>query len=130
MQAQGKSRLVTTCQGRVWEDPAVYGINKRAAHVELNNFQSSDDGVKYISRIGRELGAEPPRSGKKVLNGKWQFKLFPNPDNVPDDFVTGAKDDTWTQVRCPVFCTACAVADSACMSVIAAPGRPSCVFQR
>lgn len=103
MEAQGASRLVTTCKGRVWEDPTVYGINKRAAHVELNNFQSVHDGVKYVSQIGRGIGAEALKGGKKVLNGKWQFKLFPNPDHVPCDFIQGEKDDMWTQVRCPVY---------------------------
>jgi hypothetical protein len=102
MSAQNdRSALVTTCNGRVWEDPAVYGINKRAAHVELNNFHSVDDGLQYVSRIGRELTAKLPEkiSGKKLLTGKWQFKLFPNPDDVPADFVHGCTGDGWAQVR-------------------------------
>lgn len=98
MGAEGDSNLVTTCKGRVWEDPAVYGINKRDAHVELNSFQSVESGVSYVRNIGRKL-AKPPKCGKQVLDGKWHFKLFPSPDDVPADFVTGKKGDEWTQVR-------------------------------
>lgn len=92
--------LGTACKGRVWEDPSVYGINKRSAHVELNGFRAVDDAVKYVSQIGRELSAKPQNCGKQMLNGKWNFKLFPSPDDVPMEFMNSDIGKEWSLVSC------------------------------
>jgi beta-galactosidase len=118
-----------------WENPAVLGVNKRAAHAPLRSFRDADAAVAvFRPAVGGEAAvaaADPAlaplrvsteverqraatsatlaargvagsaSSGVRKLSGcDWAFKLFRNPQEVPEDFPqpSYAASD-WTSVR-------------------------------
>jgi hypothetical protein len=85
-QPSGMLSLVTPCGGRVWEDPSVYGINKRASHVPLHNHATREAALEDIVRIGRQTSGTRQPGSRLSLNGPWDFKLFSRPADVPDGF--------------------------------------------
>jgi hypothetical protein len=101
----------------------VYAINRRASHAELNAFHSTDSAVGYVKSIGRRVGTAPSECGKKLLNGQWQFKWYPRPEQVPAEFKDGDMDATCDEV-CSESCTlkgksaikSCALVRSASMA--------------
>ena len=80
-----------------WENPAVYGINKRAAHVTLRSYSNPREAFedyklyKHTSHSSRRL----------YLNSfPWCFKLFEKPSDTPDDFYKQDYDArSWDEVR-------------------------------
>ncbi len=63
---------------RYWEDPTVFELNKLAAHAHWQ------------------------RSTAKSLNGDWQFKLFNQPEQIPDSLIQGATlAANWGTIQVP-----------------------------
>lgn len=88
--------------GRIWENPQVFGINKRAPHVPLNSFVQSDSAVEHIFRIGRTVDKDEHSAHKQYLDGFWDFKLFRCPEDVPDAFfMPEFACNGWSQIRVP-----------------------------
>ena len=87
------ANLITIAQPHDWENPAVFGINKEPYHVPLFSFNTVDQALTY------ERNASPWVS---LLNGKWQFKLVPNPAAVPNDFgLQSFSDNTFSTIDVP-----------------------------
>lgn len=91
--------LLNSSGGFIWEDPAIIGVNKRAARTKLFNFSTASEAYKFVSSIGRKVGDKPPKGGRLLLNGDWRFKLFSCPTDIPEHFATGCIDDSWSKVR-------------------------------
>ncbi len=60
-----------------WENPQIVGVNKRPAHVPLTPFPDES-----------AVRDEQPSPFLHLLNGAWQFKLYPTPTTVPSDVVS------------------------------------------
>ena len=80
-----------------WENPAVYGINKRAAHVTLRSFTHPQQAFEHY-RLVSETTSSPRRL---ALNGtNWDFKLVDRPSEVPENFWDPQYDcSQWDKVR-------------------------------
>lgn len=80
-----------------WENPTVFGINKRNTHVPLRSHTSPDTAAAWFSQ---QRGAQ---SGIRItpLNGNdWAFRLFDKPAAVPHEFAKSDFDDSgWGEVR-------------------------------
>lgn len=76
-----------------WEDPTVFGINKRAPHAPLhlyNDPESARMGVTHASPYST------------LLNGAWAFSWHPHPDAAPDDFFKVDADlSDWVNIPVP-----------------------------
>ncbi|SDT16499.1 beta-galactosidase [Mucilaginibacter mallensis] len=60
-----------------WEDPAIDGINRQAAHATAYSYSSIEDALKG----NRE------QSGRMIsLNGYWDFRYSPMPADTPKEF--------------------------------------------
>lgn len=76
-------------QRRDWETPLSTQINTVRAHSPLNGFKSSEEArQKYNSQ-------------RRLLNGNWQFKLFPKPEEVDGAFLTKQPCDDWEKIPVP-----------------------------
>jgi len=86
---------------RDWENPAVFGINKRKAHVNLRSYTNQDQ--IFLQYANLEDGSPSPRY--HCLDGKdWRFKLYRAPESVPDNFHVPEYDDSkWNEVRLKKF---------------------------
>jgi hypothetical protein len=78
--------LQSACGGRVWEDPSVFAINKRSSHVRLHSFRKEESAFDYIASIGRTLHPHDASGNKIMLNGIWDFRLYPSCEAVPEGF--------------------------------------------
>lgn len=80
-------------QRRDWENPQVFGINKRPGHSPLGAYASA------------EMAAACDRTASpyvKSLNGTWRFHLAPNPDSVPEGFfLSEYADRDWADIVVP-----------------------------
>lgn len=80
-----------------WENPAVFGINKRRSHAPLRSFTSPEQAASYYRFESNEL---PPSPRILSLNGDdWLFKLFPSPYDVPEELPSIPQD--WSTVTVP-----------------------------
>lgn len=76
-----------------WENPTIFGRNKRPAHVPLASYPDAD-----TARAGERLAS--PNTA--LLNGEWTFRLFPNPASVPPDFIENDFDlSNWREITVP-----------------------------
>ena len=76
-----------------WENPLVTGHNKLPGHVPMGAY----------SNVEQALACNPATS-KNVssLNGSWKFRLFPAPENVPQDFYHVDFDvSSWADIAVP-----------------------------
>ncbi|MDV7104717.1 beta-galactosidase [Vibrio sp. TH_r3] len=75
---------------RDWENPLCFQTNQIEAHSPLNHFICVEDAL--IKK----------NSAKMSLNGHWKFKLFSQPEMVPDAFAAADFDDsTWNSIKVP-----------------------------
>jgi hypothetical protein len=83
----------------------VFGINKRAAHVPLSSFRQESIAFEHVAGIGRTIASEDESGNKIVLNGMWDFQLFPMPEKVPHGFwMPDSSLPGWKQVcTCTTF---------------------------
>ncbi len=78
---------------RDWENPAVFGRNKRTAHVPLASYPEL-----ALARTGNRMASPNVRS----LNGQWKFTLAPRPEAVPQGFTADRFDDSgWSEIAVP-----------------------------
>ena len=98
--AQDDMGILAACGGRVWEDPSVFGINKRSSHVPLHVFPSEAGAFEHVAGIGRVVQAADVSANKVMLNGMWDFHLFAKPEDVPAGFWQPASTSSheWKQV--------------------------------
>lgn len=88
-------------QSRVhdWENPAVLSINRRSSHVPLRSHLHRDSALSYFLKTS----AHTDHEGRvKLLSGcVWNFRLFPHPLAVPEDFSSPGFDCSkeWGKVR-------------------------------
>ncbi|MBW3621987.1 MAG: DUF4981 domain-containing protein [Armatimonadetes bacterium] len=76
-----------------WEDPHLLHRNREPAHATLVPYPDAE-----TARAG-ERGASPLF---RLMNGQWQFHYAPNPDSVPDTFMSSAYDATeWDLLPVP-----------------------------
>ena len=82
-----------------WENPAVFGVNKRKAHVPLRSYSTPDQVFAHY----RLLSETPTTPRQLVLNGdRWKFKLFESPGEVAEGFWDASYDaNEWDEVRGP-----------------------------
>eukprot|EP00884_Botryococcus_braunii_P014326 jgi/Botrbrau1/22895/Bobra.0065s0048.1 len=82
-----------------WENPAVFGINKRRGHVPLHSHRTAQSALCYFTRAAQ---AESNPSLLAMNGGSWKFKLFDSPENVQQEFRKPDYDDsTWSQIEVP-----------------------------
>ncbi|MFH2002342.1 MAG: glycoside hydrolase family 2 TIM barrel-domain containing protein [Planctomycetota bacterium] len=78
---------------QLWEDPAVFNINKRPPHTPLHVYADLDS-----ARLGRSQESPYLYS----LNGSWAFRWFPKPADAPDDFFKADTDiSAWDEIPVP-----------------------------
>lgn len=95
--------LTTPSGGRVWEDPSVYGINKRSPHVPLHAYATREAALEAVARIGRQTSSGQ-RGARLSLSGAWDFKLFDRPGDVPEGFSQADFSTAdWAPVRTPPY---------------------------
>lgn len=75
-----------------WENPEVVGINKLPGHSNTVPFDS------VAAALAGDRAASP---FYRLLNGRFQFHLFPNPDAVPDDVFTNGFQTEWADINVP-----------------------------
>ena len=94
--------------GKIWENPGILGINKRAAHVQLRSFTSLNQISEHY-----QLKSERFTSPRQIsLNGDdWKFKLHSNPEAVDQTFHDdGFDDNQWDTVGLARFRSRCTAA--------------------
>jgi len=68
-------------QNENWRNPAVFRINKEAAHAEFTQHATRTEALKPLDI------KNPWNSGSYMsLNGTWDFNWYSNPDEVPADW--------------------------------------------
>lgn len=73
-----------------WEDPRIVGHHKETAHVPLAPFAAERAALD---------GCQPATLS---LNGRWRFRLSPNPMALPEGFTAPNFDDTsWDDIAVP-----------------------------
>lgn len=78
---------------RDWENPAVFGKNKRTGHVPLGAYPDA-----ALALQGKSLASPNVRS----LNGTWQFHLASSPESVPAAFSQPQFDvSAWPDIAVP-----------------------------
>jgi beta-galactosidase len=85
--------FLTFAQPNDWENPAVFGINKEPYHVPLVSFNTVDEALSCDRNASLWVS---------LLNGKWKFKLAPNPAAVPPDFgLSSFNDNVFSTIDVP-----------------------------
>lgn len=76
-----------------WENPEIFGINKLAPHAYFIPFQNQEAAVSLNVGISDRY---------QLLNGQWDFKLYNNPDDTPEGFVSPDYDTRdWDSIPVP-----------------------------
>ncbi len=76
-----------------WENPAVFRINKEAAHASFTPYQTQQQALKF------EKQQSPLRES---LNGDWKFNMSVNPGSRPVDFYKPDFDvSSWKDISVP-----------------------------
>ncbi len=87
--------LITSCvfgqNVPEWQNPSIIGINKLAAHSTFIPFQDEVTALTFNRNQSHFF---------QSLNGQWQFKLYENPLQVPDDFYK-ANRLQWDSIEVP-----------------------------
>lgn len=71
------SALSTLIARRDWENPVVTQWHRLPAHAPMNSWRNASDAAREAASPSRRL-----------LNGDWQFSLFPAPEAVPEQWLT------------------------------------------
>uniref|UniRef100_UPI00345BC812 sugar-binding domain-containing protein n=1 Tax=uncultured Paraglaciecola sp. TaxID=1765024 RepID=UPI00345BC812 len=74
---------------RDWETPLSTQINNVKAHSPLNGYKTSADALHKLN------------TGRQLLNGQWQFKLFAKPEAVDDSFLEEHTPEPWHSIAVP-----------------------------
>ncbi|MCD6286748.1 MAG: DUF4981 domain-containing protein, partial [Anaerolineae bacterium] len=75
-----------------WDNPAVIARNRLPRHASL---------VPYVD-VETALEGEQDTAAVVSLNGTWTFRLYPNPDAVPEGFFTADHDVAdWSPIEVP-----------------------------
>jgi beta-galactosidase/beta-glucuronidase len=84
--------FVSSAAAQKWQDPSIIGENKLPANTliipftEQPAFNAANEESPYL----------------KMLNGKWNFKFFTNPNDTPDNFTESDFDDSdWSKIIVP-----------------------------
>jgi len=93
-----RTKFVAGRPEKNWENPNIYGINRREAHVPLRAFPSRAAAQDYWARGGGLAGSDllsnifllTGPAGTPDQSHPWRFSLFGSPESVPD---------LWNQVR-------------------------------
>jgi len=87
------SYIKVSAQGMEWQNPKVFGQNKRVAHAPLIPFSDEP----------RALSLAPSQSlFWKSLNGNWRFKFLNNPEAMEADYILPTYRDTdWDTIPVP-----------------------------
>ena len=76
-----------------WENQYILHQNREAMHVPLGAYQNQADALSCDRRRSQYVA---------VLDGKWRFKLFKNPEDRPADFFKQDFDYSgWEQIKVP-----------------------------
>jgi beta-galactosidase/beta-glucuronidase len=76
-----------------WENPQIVGINKLPAHATL---------IPYSNETAALAGRRDGSPYFLLLNGRWKFRLAPNPDSVLDGFYRPDFDASgWDEINVP-----------------------------
>ena len=90
-------KLLTRQSGkRDWENPEVYGRNRREAHVPLRSFANIAVACEYWSKDGGEQNSDllsnlfllTGPAGTPTGSHSWKFCLYGSPDEVPQGWET------------------------------------------
>ena len=76
-------------QRRDWETPMSVQINKVKAHSPLKAYRNLDDAL------------QKENAQKRLLNGKWHFKLFDKPEAVDSSFFKTQIGQDWVSIDVP-----------------------------
>lgn len=74
-----------------WQNPSIIGINKLAIHSSFVPFQDETTALTFNKNNSTYF---------QSLNGKWQFRLYDNPLQVPEDFYEPNKLQ-WNSIEVP-----------------------------
>lgn len=79
-----------------WEDPRSLAIGRRRSHTPLRSYKSSQLAVEHLAQPPEQHQYPCPlQAREQLLSGcSWKFKLFQNPDSVPEDFFRPEYDDS------------------------------------
>lgn len=81
-----------TLNNTEWQDLAVYQVNTEPAKASF---------IPYDS-VAKVIKGEPTSSAYyQSLNGDWHFKLYPNPNAVPEKFWADAAVNQWGKIPVP-----------------------------
>jgi len=82
-----------TTGSKPWENPTLTQINRLTSHSPIIPFPDHQSA----------LSGDPSQSPWfRLLNGKWQFKLFDRPEDVPETHVEASlKDSGWDRIGVP-----------------------------
>lgn len=76
-----------------WENPAVFGINKEAAHASMMVYPDEEIALQYNWKNSPSY---------QSLNGQWKFSFLTNPLNTPENFSDKDFDDSsWKKIKVP-----------------------------
>lgn len=77
-----------------WENPSLFGVNKRVAHVPLYSFKDVSSALQHFR--------DPVTASANRLTLSqcpWHFKLYDSPGDVPADFMQPSFSvEDWGQV--------------------------------
>lgn len=84
-----------------WQDPTVFGINKRNPYVIAPSYKSIEELIEYNVDVNtKDLLEKWPNHIS--LNGMWSFKLSENPKNRPVNFYKATYDTSdWELIEVP-----------------------------
>lgn len=72
---------------KLWENPAISGLNKRSPHVPLRSYPNVAIALEYYRRPLGEGNARQASPAIQFLDHEaWGFKLYARPEDVPDKF--------------------------------------------
>ncbi len=76
-----------------WENHHVLQINREPMHVPLGAYESEDQAASANRDSSRYVLS---------LDGRWRFRLFPNPESVPEGFSAESYDASdWSEIEVP-----------------------------
>ena len=91
---QSPRLLVRKAGKRDWENPEVYGRNRREAHVPLRSFPSRAVACDYWSKDGGGQNSDllsnifllTGPAGTPAGSYSWKFSLYGSPEEAPQDW--------------------------------------------
>ncbi|MBT4984519.1 MAG: DUF4981 domain-containing protein [Ilumatobacter sp.] len=81
---------------RPWADPGVIELNRLPMRVPSTAFPTAAE-----ARKNAQVDNGDASPWRRSLNGKWNFRLFDNPDSIPANAVIKPPSKSWTRVTVP-----------------------------